>query len=96
VVLVRRLAAFREIDHDVLEREEHPRIDLQRQVQVEGALASVFGVQIHLPRLAKGVRLDEMTLVVDVEPVIHGMVFELCHIPSYIDDRHFTDSTAEG
>jgi hypothetical protein len=34
-------------------------------------------MEVHLPGLAQRVGLDEMTLVVDVEPVLGGVLFEI-------------------
>ena len=56
-----------ERDHRVLEAEQHPRVDLEREVEVDRALAPLFGVQVDLPRLAQRVALDEVPLVVHVE-----------------------------
>src|SRR3954453_1540987 len=41
-----------ELDHLVLEAEQGPRVDLQRQVQVDRAAARLLGVQVDLPQLA--------------------------------------------
>jgi myo-inositol-1(or 4)-monophosphatase len=45
-------------------------------VQVDGPPAPLLRVQVDLPDLAQGVRLDEVPLVVDVESVIDRMVLE--------------------
>ena len=63
-------------------------VDLERQVEVERPAARLLGVEIDLPRLAQGVRLDEVPLVVDVEPVIDRMILELGHEPGDVDGCH--------
>ncbi len=88
VELVCRVGVLGQRDDGVLEVEEHPRVDLEGEVQVDRAAAALLGVQVDLPELAQRVRLDEVPLVVHVEAVIHGMVLELCHIPSDVDDCH--------
>src|SRR3712207_7171766 len=46
---------------------------------------SLLGMEVDLPDLAQRVRLHEMTLVVDVEPVVDRMVFELGDVPGHVD-----------
>src|SRR5579875_3843936 len=86
--LVGRVVAVVEVDHHVLEGEQHPRVDLQGEVEVQRAVAGVLGVQVHLPRLAQRVGLHEVALVVHVEAVVHGVVLELGNVPGDVDDRH--------
>ncbi len=90
---VGRIVVLVEFEHQVLEREQDPRIDLQGQVQVEGTAAGVFGVEVHLPGLAQRVGLDEVALVVDVKAVIDGMILEIGDEAGDVDDRHM-DSRA--
>jgi len=73
------------VDH-VLERQEHPGVDLEGQMQIEGSPAPVLRVQLDLPGLAQAVGLDEMSLVVDVEAVIDGVVLDLGDEPGDVDD----------
>ena len=68
--VVRRVVVLGQPGDDVLERQQDPGVDLEREVQVERAAARLLGVQVDLPRLAQRVRLDEVPLVVDVEPVV--------------------------
>ena len=86
--LVRRIVERVTGDHRVLEAEQDPGIDLERQVQVERALASLLGVQVHLPVLAQRVALDEMPLVVHVEPVLDRVILEVGDETREVDDRH--------
>jgi hypothetical protein len=37
-----------------------------------------------------------MTLVVDMEAVIHGMILEFGHVPGHVDDGHGSEATGEG
>lgn len=86
--LVGRVVAFGQLDDDVLECEQDSRVDLEGEVEVEGPVAAFFGVQVDLPRLSQGVRLDEVTFVVDVEAVVDGVVLELGYVSCDVDHRH--------
>ena len=57
-------------------------------MQVEGAAARLLGVEVDLPGLAQRVGLDEVPLVVHVEPVIDGVVLEVGDEAGHIDDSH--------
>ena len=85
---VGRLVALGQLHHQVLEGQQHPRVDLEGEVQVERAAAGLLGVQVDLPRLAQRVRLDEVAFVVHVEPVVDGVVLQLGDEPGDVDDRH--------
>ena len=74
--------------HRVLEPEQRAGVDVEREVEVDGALAGLLGVEVDLPGLAERVRLDEVALVVDVEAVPDGMVLQVGHEPGHVDDRH--------
>ena len=76
------------LDHRVLEAEQHPRVDLEREVEVDGPLAALLGVEVDLPVLAQRVALDEVALVVDVEPVLDRVVLQVGHEPGDVDDCH--------
>lgn len=82
------LIAFGELQHLVLERKDDPRVDLDRQVELDRATARFFGVEVDLPRLTHGVRLDEVSLVVDVEAVVGRVVLEVGYEAGDIDDCH--------
>jgi hypothetical protein len=88
--LVRRLRILSELDHSVLKRQQHPWVDLKGEMEVERSPASLLGVQVDLPRLAQGIRLDEMALVMNVKAVIDGVLLELGHISGDIDHGHGT------
>ena len=72
----RRLVEVVELHHLVLEPEHRPRIDVERQVQVDRAAARLLRVQVDLPQLAQRVGLDEVPLVVDVEAVIDRLALQ--------------------
>src|SRR5262249_59112988 len=76
--------------HGVLEAEQHARVDLERQVEVDGTLAPLLRVEVDLPVLTQGVALDEVPLVVHVEPVLDGVVLEVGHEPRDVDDSHLS------
>ncbi len=53
VEVVGRVVVLRQVDDRVLEAEQHPRVDLQREVQIDRTLTPFFGVEVDLPRLAQ-------------------------------------------
>ena len=59
-----------------------------------GPAAALLGVQVDLPYLAQGVGLHEVPFVVDVESVVHGVVFEVRHVPGDVDGCHRRASLA--
>lgn len=74
-VIGRSIRGVRERVHLVLEREHHPRVDLQGQMEIERTAARVLGMKIHFESLTHGIRLDEVSLVVHVKPVMGGVIF---------------------
>ncbi len=68
--------------------EVDPRIDDEREVQVDRSLAAFLGVEVDLPRLAERVRLDEVALVVHVEPVLDRVVLQIGNESCNVDDGH--------
>lgn len=82
---VRPLGQFH---HGVLEGQQDAWVDFKSKVKVEGPVAGLLGVQVDFPSLAEGVSFDEMSLVVHVEPMVHGVVLELGDVPGYIDNGH--------
>ena len=72
----------------VFERDEGAGIDFDGDVHVERSVAGAVGVEIDLPGLPVGVRLDEVTLVVDVEAVFGDMVLEIGDESLQVDDGH--------
>ena len=75
--------------HDrILETQQHPRINLEREVEVDRALATLLGVDIDFPRLSQRVALDEMALVVDMETVFDRVILEIGDEPGDVDDCH--------
>ena len=95
VELVGRLLVLGEQHDGVLEGEEHPRIDVEGQVQVERAAAALLGVEVDLPDLAQRVRLDEVPLVVHVKPVVDGVVLQVGHVAGDVDGSHSVTSLDE-
>jgi len=57
--------------------------------EIDRTAAPVLGVQVDFPRLAQRVRLDEMTLVVDVKAVGNCVVFEVGDEACDIDSGHY-------
>ena len=94
-VQIGRVVVFVEFEHEVFEREQDPGVYLEGQVQIEGAAAGIFRMQVDLPGLTEGVGLDEMTLVVHVKSVVDGVIFEIGDEAGDIDDRHM-DSRLRG
>ena len=92
VVLVGRVHVLGQVYHRILEREQSPGIDLQGQMEVQRAAATLFGMQIDLPGLSQGIGLYEVPLVVDVKPMVYRMVFQVGHVSRYVYDCHFAQS----
>ena len=57
-------------------------------MEIDRAVAGFLWVQVDFPELAQRVGLDEMALVVHVEPMIDGMALQLCDESGHIDDCH--------
>jgi len=57
-------------------------------VEVEGAAAGRLRVEVDLEGLAHRVGLDEVPLVMHVETVLGGMVFEIGDKTGDVDDGH--------
>ena len=93
MVIVGRVSTLCQLFDGVFETEQHPRVYLQGEVEVERAVAGLLGVQVDLPGLVERVGFDEVPLVVDMEPVVNGMVFQLGDIPGHIDDGHCHKAT---
>ena len=77
-----------ELDHLVLEAEQRPRVDLEREVQVDRPAARLLGVQVDLPQLAQRVGLDEVPLVVHVEAVVDRVALQVGDEAGDVDDCH--------
>ena len=86
--LVGGLLLFGEEHHGVLEGEEDAGIDVEGQVEVQRTAASFLGMQVDLPDLTKGVRLDEMPLVVYVKPVIDGVILQVRNVSGDVNGCH--------
>ena len=72
----------------VLEGQQDAGVDLEREVQVERAVARLLRVEVDLPGLAQGVGLDEVALVVHVEAVVDGVLLEVGDEAGDVDDGH--------
>ena len=89
----RRLVDVVELHHLVLEAEHRPWVDVEREVQVDRPAARLLGVQVDLPQLAQRVGLDEVPLVVDVEPVVDRLALEVGDESRDVDDCHAGETT---
>ena len=97
VKVIGRVLLVAEADDSVLEGKQHPRIDVEGKVQVKRSAAALLGMQVDLPDLTQGVGLDEVSLVMHVEPMVHGVVFELGYVAGDVDGCHgFEDSGGVG
>ena len=75
--------------HDlVLEGQQGPDLDVQREAEVEWSAAGRLGMEVDLEGLMHGVGLDEVAFVVDVEAVICGVVLQVGHEACDVDDGH--------
>ena len=91
--LVRRLLVLGEQDDGVLEGKEDARVHVEcGESQAEGPPAPLLGMQVDLPDLAQRVGLDEVPLVVHMEPVVDGVVLQVCDVAGDIDGSHNTRS----
>ncbi len=81
-----RIGPLGELEHLVLEPEQTPGIDLEREMEVEWSTACLIGVEVDLPGLAERIRLHEVPLVVNVEAVIGRMVLQVGNESGDIDD----------
>ena len=89
--VVRGILVLADLGDLVLERQEYARVDLEREMEVEGAVAALVRVQVDLPRLAERIRLDEMTLVMNVKAMVdRRMILEIGDVSGHIDDCHET------
>ena len=86
--LVRGFFVVGELDDRVLEAEQHPRVDLEREVQVDRTLAALLGMHVDFPRLAQRIALHEMTFVVHVEAVFDRVVFQIGNEAGDVEDCH--------
>ena len=86
--LVGRVDFIGKSKNRVLKGEKGSRVDIEFDVQINGSAASVFGVQIDLPRLTQRISLDEMALVMDVKTVGHRVVLEVRDETSDINGSH--------
>ena len=82
------LVVVGEVDHRVLEAEQHARVDLHAEVEVDGAFAALLGMDVDLPRLAQRVALDEVPFVVHVEAVLDRVILEVGDEAGHIENRH--------
>ena len=71
-----RLAGFAHASNLILKGDQR-WVDFDGDVEVEWTIARRIGVQIDFPRLAVRVGLDEVVLVVNVEPVLGDVVLEI-------------------
>jgi hypothetical protein len=88
VELVGWLLLFGEEHHGVLEREQDTGVDIQGQVEVQRTAAALLGMEVDLPDLTKGVGLDEVPLVVYVEPVIDRVILQVRHVSGDVNGCH--------
>ncbi len=77
-------------EHLVLELDHDSGVDLEGEVKIERSTTRIFGVQIDLPCLTHGIRLDEMPLVMDMERMIDSVILEIGYETRDIDDCHGT------
>lgn len=85
-----RIGGVGKFEHLILELDHDSGVDLEGEVKIERSTTRIFGMQIDLPGLAHGVRLDEMPLVVDMERMIDSVILEIGYETRYIDDCHVT------
>ena len=88
VEVILGIALVVEGDHRILEAEQHPGVDLEREIEINRALAAFLGVEVDLPRLPERITLHEVALVVHVKPVLDGVVLQIGNESRNIDNCH--------
>ena len=83
-----RLTVFGRVDDRVFESEQNARVDLELEIQVDRSFTSFFGMHVYFPRLAQRVALDEVTLVVHVEPMLDRVVLEIGDETGDVENGH--------
>jgi hypothetical protein len=73
--LVGGLLLLGEEHNGVFEGQEDAWINVEGQMQVQRAAAPLLGMEVDLPNLTQGVRLDKMPLVVNMKSVVNGVIF---------------------
>jgi hypothetical protein len=86
--LIGGLLLFGEEHHRVFEGEEDAGVDIEREVEIQRAAAPLLGVEVDLPHLPQGVGFDEVAFVVDVEPVIYGVILQVGHVAGDVNGCH--------
>ena len=62
-------------------------------MEVQRPTAALFWVKVDLPHLSQRVGLDEVPLVMDVEPVVDGVILELGYVPGDVDGCHVVEDS---
>lgn len=83
-----RIVDFVEFHHNIFESEHRPRVDIERQVEVDRTGARFFGMKVDFPQLTKRIGLDEVPFVVNVKSVIDGLTFHIGHKSCHVDHCH--------
>ena len=75
--------------HDfVLEGQQSPDLNVQRESEVERSTAGGLGVEVNLKGLVHRVGLDEVALVVNVEAVVSRVVLQVGDEACDVDNSH--------
>ena len=64
------------------------------EVEVDRTFTSLFGMDVDLPRLAQRIALDEVALVVHVEPVLDRVVLQVGDEAGDVENGHAQASNA--
>ena len=86
--VVGRIDVIGQTEQRVFEGEQGPGIDVEGQMQIDGTTATIYGVQIDLPGLTQGVGLHEVSLVVNMEAVIDGVILQVGNEAGDVDGGH--------
>ena len=57
-------------------------------MQVDRPTAALLRVEVDLPHLTQRVRLDEVALVMHMEPMVHRVILQLGHVAGHVDHCH--------
>jgi hypothetical protein len=57
-------------------------------MKIDRSGTCLLGVEINLPELAQRIGLDEVSLVVHMEPAVDGLALHVGDEPGHVDDCH--------
>ena len=74
--------------HCIFKGKQDSRLNIERKVKVKRTPASIFWMEINFIGLTKRVGLNEVPLIMHVEPMIGGVLFEIGNVSSDVNGGH--------